>query len=346
MTSAPPSTKTLTATEIASMLGGTLCGASDAKFGQVQDIKTAQANEVAFFKSTPNEMGQHPSEDDFQAMRDSAAGLLLVDANCPEPKHCHIQVDNPSLAATIMAQFWQSRRAYCKPGIHPTAVIEDGAQVAASAYIGPNCVIGKNSTVGADCILHANVVLYDNVHLGDACVIQSNTTLGADGFGYTWDGTQHLHMPQIGGVRIGRGVARGRGRRAQRLAPARRRRRAERALARRHPAAGGDAAQARRERGGVEAALGDGGEGADGGGRAVQTRAARQGPRRGGVRGRRHPRRRQRARALGARAAAGGLRRAGDGGAAAARGGEPAGGVAGAAEPAVLRAAARAAGQL
>ena len=206
MTSAPPSTKTLTADEIASMLDGELCGASDAKFGQVQDIKTAQANEVAFFKSTPNEMGQHPSEEDFATMRDSAAGLLLVDANCPAPKHCHIKVDSPSLAATIMAQFWQSRRAHCQPGIHPTAVIEDGAQVAVSAYIGPNCVIGKNSTVGADCILHANVVLYDNVHLGDACVIQSNTTLGSDGFGYTWDGTQHLHMPQIGGVRIGRGV--------------------------------------------------------------------------------------------------------------------------------------------
>jgi UDP-3-O-[3-hydroxymyristoyl] glucosamine N-acyltransferase len=206
MTSAPPSTKTLTATEIASMLGGELCGASDAKFGQVQDIKTAQANEVAFFKSTPNEMGQHPSEEDFAAMRDSAAGLLLVDANCPAPKHCHIKVDSPSLAATIMAQFWQSRRAHCQPGIHPSAVIEDGAQIADSAYIGPNCVIGKNSTVGADCILHASVVLYDNVHLGDACVIQSNTTLGSDGFGYTWDGTQHLHMPQIGGVRIGRGV--------------------------------------------------------------------------------------------------------------------------------------------
>ena len=133
MPSAPPSTKTLTATEIASMLGGELCGASDAKFGQVQDIKTAQANEVAFFKSTPNEMGQHPSEEDFVAMRDSAAGLLLVDVNCPSPPQCHIQVDNPSLAATIMAQFWQSRRAHCKPGIHPTAVIEDGAQVAGSA---------------------------------------------------------------------------------------------------------------------------------------------------------------------------------------------------------------------
>ena len=27
--------------------------------------------------------------------------------------------------------------------IHPTAVIEDGAQIAASAKIGPFCVIGK-----------------------------------------------------------------------------------------------------------------------------------------------------------------------------------------------------------
>ena len=38
MTSAPTSAKTLTANEIASMLGGELCGASDQKFGQVQDV--------------------------------------------------------------------------------------------------------------------------------------------------------------------------------------------------------------------------------------------------------------------------------------------------------------------
>jgi len=206
MTSAPASAKTLTANEIASMLGGELVGDSDVQFSQVQSIKNAQANEVAFFMSTPNEMGQHPSDQDFQAMRDSTAGLLLVDANCPTPTHCHIKVDNPSLAATIMAQFWQCRRAQYAAGIHPSAVIEDGAQVAASAYIGPQCVIGTNSTVGENCVLYASVVLYDNVHLGDACVIQANTTIGADGFGYNWDGKQHQHMPQIGGVRIGRGV--------------------------------------------------------------------------------------------------------------------------------------------
>ncbi|MFT7517270.1 MAG: UDP-3-O-[3-hydroxymyristoyl] glucosamine N-acyltransferase [Myxococcota bacterium] len=206
MTPAPASAKTLTAKEIASMLGGELCGASDQSFGQVQDIKIATANEIAFFRSTPNEMGQHPSEDDFTAMRASTAGLVLVDKSCPSPPACHIKVDNPSLAATLMAQFWQSRRRQYRSGIHPSAVIEDGAHVAASAYIGPQCVVGKNSVVGENCILYAGVVLYDNVHLGDACVVQANATIGADGFGYTWDGTQHLHMPQIGGVRIGRGV--------------------------------------------------------------------------------------------------------------------------------------------
>ena len=206
MTFTPASAKTLTADEISSMLAGELCGSSDAVFGQVQDLKVAQANEVAFFSSKPNEMGQHPSDDDFQAMRGSKAGLLLIDKKCPSPSQCHIKVENPGLAATIMAQFWQSRRAAFTAGIHPSAVIEDGAQVAASAYVGPNCVVGKNSTVGADCILYANVVLYDNVHLGDACVIQANTTIGSDGFGYSWDGQQHQHMPQIGGVRIGRGV--------------------------------------------------------------------------------------------------------------------------------------------
>ncbi|MBC8369184.1 MAG: UDP-3-O-(3-hydroxymyristoyl)glucosamine N-acyltransferase [Planctomycetes bacterium] len=211
MTSAPASAKTLTATEIASMLGGELVGDSDALFGQVQDIKNAQSNEVAFFKSAPNEMGQHPSEEEFQAMRNSDAGLMIVDKNCPSPPACHIKLDNPALGATLLAQFWQSRRRHCAPGVHPSAVIEDGAQIADSAHVGPLCVVGKNSVVGENCILYPGVVLYENVHLGDGCVINANTTIGCDGFGYTWSGSEHSHMPQIGGVRVGRGVEMGSG---------------------------------------------------------------------------------------------------------------------------------------
>ncbi|MDP6963570.1 MAG: hypothetical protein QGF46_05325, partial [Planctomycetota bacterium] len=163
MTTAPASAKKLTATEVAALLSAELIGSSDAEFGQVQDLKTATANEVSFFRSAPNEMGKSPSESDYQTLRQSGAGLILVDAHCPPPKQCHIKVDDPGLAATILAQFWQCRRRKLTAQIHPSAVIDPSADVAPSAFIGANCVIGANVKIGANTILHPAVVVYDDV---------------------------------------------------------------------------------------------------------------------------------------------------------------------------------------
>lgn len=51
--------------------------------------------------------------------------------------------------------------------IHPTAVIADGAKIAASAQVGPYCIVGANVT------LSENVILYSHV------VVDGNTTIGA-----------------------------------------------------------------------------------------------------------------------------------------------------------------------
>lgn len=56
--------------------------------------------------------------------------------------------------------------------IHPTAIIEDGAQIGADVTIGPYCVIGAKVTIGDRCVLKSHVV------------IEGNTTLGTDNIVY------------------------------------------------------------------------------------------------------------------------------------------------------------------
>ena len=106
-------------------------------------------------------------------------------------------------------------------GIHPSAVVEDGAIVAASASIGPfvhighgaqigeravigaGCAIGSEVVVGADSCLYPRVVVYQRCVLGARVIVHSGAVIGADGFGLAREDGRWLKIPQIGRVVIG-----------------------------------------------------------------------------------------------------------------------------------------------
>jgi UDP-N-acetylglucosamine acyltransferase len=52
--------------------------------------------------------------------------------------------------------------------IHPTAVIQPGAQIGADCEIGPYCVIGANVALGDGCKLHSHVVIDGHTTLGSS----------------------------------------------------------------------------------------------------------------------------------------------------------------------------------
>jgi UDP-3-O-[3-hydroxymyristoyl] glucosamine N-acyltransferase len=54
--------------------------------------------------------------------------------------------------------------------------------------------------VGEGSVLHAHVVLREDVELGRGVVVHAGAVLGADGFGYVFDGTGHRKIPQVGRV--------------------------------------------------------------------------------------------------------------------------------------------------
>jgi len=106
-------------------------------------------------------------------------------------------------------------------GIHPSAVIEKGAIVAASAEIGPfayigrgakigegtaigpGCIIGDHAEVGNKGRLYANVTVYHHCIVGNDVIIHSGAVVGADGFGMAPKDGKWLKIPQIGRVIIG-----------------------------------------------------------------------------------------------------------------------------------------------
>ncbi len=89
-----------------------------------------------------------------------------------------------------------------EPGIHPSAVIEAGAEighgarigpfvrVGARARIGPGAVIASHVAIGSDAVLGEQALLHAGVRIGARCVVgdrfvaQPNAVVGADGFSF------------------------------------------------------------------------------------------------------------------------------------------------------------------
>jgi len=107
------------------------------------------------------------------------------------------------------------------PGIHPTAVIDESAQVDENVEIHANVAIGRNCVIdcgvkifpnvtiydgvkiGRDTVIHSGVSVRENCEIGARCIIQNNSTIGSHGFGYARTSDKKwLKIPQVGRVVI------------------------------------------------------------------------------------------------------------------------------------------------
>lgn len=62
--------------------------------------------------------------------------------------------------------------------IHPSAVVEDGAQIAASAEIGPFCWVSSQAKIGENVRLLARVTVYGDTTIGEGTVVFPGAVLG------------------------------------------------------------------------------------------------------------------------------------------------------------------------
>ena len=197
--------------ELAEWLSATFEGDGEKELTGAGAIESAGASELAF-------VGGRKAAAQVES---SAAGCLLVPLDWPSP--CYravIRVPEPRTAfARAMNRFYPT--AELKPGIHPTAVVGDGVELGALAFVGPHavvgdgtragvavsigagCVVGKRVVFGDGTVLHPNVTIYDNVDIGRGVIIHSGAVIGADGFGYVRENDRWHKFPQVGRVEIG-----------------------------------------------------------------------------------------------------------------------------------------------
>jgi UDP-3-O-[3-hydroxymyristoyl] glucosamine N-acyltransferase len=198
-----------TAVDIADRVEGTVHGDGSIELTGFAPADAAQAGDLTFAEN----------EAYFALAEASAASAILVPANFTSRKKVLIAVPNARVAfAKALSLFFPE--PVVQPGIHPTAVIDDSAEVDATAHVGPYCVIGPEVRIGARSSLHAlnhvgakcrlgddvqlfpQVILYARTEIGNRVRIHSGTVIGSDGFGYVLDEGVQKKVPQIGNVVI------------------------------------------------------------------------------------------------------------------------------------------------
>ena len=205
---------TLTVSEIARLCDATLEGeGGDRTVVGPATLVDARSDEVSFLGNPRYQAElEHTS---------ACAVLVPEDLQTTRSDLALLRCANPSRAFTRVIEAFSPPDDRPAAGVHPTAVIEEGAEVPPDAMVGPNVTVGARAILGAGVVLHANVyvgarsrigagtvvhpgaVLYHDTLVGERCILHAGCVLGSDGFGFEPTATGWDKIPQCGTVEVG-----------------------------------------------------------------------------------------------------------------------------------------------
>jgi UDP-3-O-[3-hydroxymyristoyl] glucosamine N-acyltransferase len=203
----------LTLAELAQRFGLELKGRGDTVIDGVCALAPGRAGAIAFLANSKLRL----------QLAQTRAAAVIVGRRDAEALVTGLVAADPYLAYARVARCFDPHQAF-SPGIHPSAVIGDGAQVGeachvgphvsvgagavigAGCFIGPNCVIGEGVQIGADSRLIANVHVWHGVRIGARCHVQPGAVIGSRGFGNARGPQGWEEVPQLGSVVIGNDV--------------------------------------------------------------------------------------------------------------------------------------------
>jgi UDP-3-O-[3-hydroxymyristoyl] glucosamine N-acyltransferase len=197
--------------DLIARFGGEALGDAATAVQRVASLRSAAPGDVAFLS--------HPR---FRAELDAtrASAVILAPTERDATALPRIVCRNPVLYFARVSRLLNPEpRAV--PGVHPAAVVEEGATVAADASVGAQCFVGSGALIEAQVVLSpgayvgpgarigrqsrlaARTVVHARCVVGERALIHSGAVIGADGFGLAKESGHWTRIPQVGRVVLG-----------------------------------------------------------------------------------------------------------------------------------------------
>jgi UDP-3-O-[3-hydroxymyristoyl] glucosamine N-acyltransferase len=191
--------------EIAGVAGAELAGPGDLVLTGIAPLPEAGPEDLSFVAD-----GRHAG-----AAAGSRAGALVVAERGWAGGRPALVCENPMIAiAKILSHLAPatlpppgiSKGAVVHPAarlgadvaIGPGAVVAEGAVLGDRVHLWPNAYVGPGASIGDDTEVCVGAVVEHGCRVGARCRIFAGAVIGAEGFGYVWDGERHRRIPQIG----------------------------------------------------------------------------------------------------------------------------------------------------
>jgi UDP-3-O-[3-hydroxymyristoyl] glucosamine N-acyltransferase len=183
--------------EVAQKLGCRVEGDAEIDITGVAGLESAEPNQLSFLANRKY----------FPLLRTTRASAVLVQEGTPInreeglPDLAALRTPSPYFAFARAIELFHQAPLYA-PGIHPSAVVDDGARIGKDAHIGPYCYVADGAVIGNRAVLHSFVTIYrgarigddflahahavvrEYCRIGDRVTLQNGVIIGADGFGF------------------------------------------------------------------------------------------------------------------------------------------------------------------
>lgn len=197
--------------DLAQQLDAELYGDGDIAISSIASMQSATTGQITFLANSRYRE---------QLAHVQASAVVLTASDLKLCKTAALVVKNPYLTYACMAQLLDTTPqpaqniassavidSTAKLGknvsVGANAVIESGVELGDDVVIGAGCFVGKQTNISRGSRLWANVTIYHEIQIGQDCLIQSGTVIGADGFGYANNCGNWVKIPQLGTVVIG-----------------------------------------------------------------------------------------------------------------------------------------------
>lgn len=174
--------------KIAEIVSGSISGTPEIEIKGISPIENAGVGDLVFVL-----------EDKYltPALKSNASALIVSSLTKIIEKPS-VLVKNPRLAMiTLLPMFYPKPKV--KPGIHKTAVIAYNAKIGKRVTVHPFVCVVENCEIGDDSVIHPSVTIYEQVKIGKRVIVHAGARIGVDGYGFVWNGSSYVKIPQTAG---------------------------------------------------------------------------------------------------------------------------------------------------